>query len=125
MMKKIWTIYLLYLISALNMTTSHAQDIFNGTIIRKDQKLYLKRCSVGADEYLIQSKKVEVIKHIEYLNQNYPQFWLSLLATAEYNHSQLQLNVEDIADVHLNQSCDLNQTLEDLFSTDPDTSQQE
>ncbi|VTX88597.1 Uncharacterised protein [Acinetobacter ursingii] len=55
-------------------------------------------------KYLIQSKKVEVIKQLEQFKQNYSQFWLRLLASAEYNHSQLKLNVEDITGVHLNQS---------------------
>lgn len=77
-----------------------------------------------ADEYLIQSKKVEVIKQLEQLKQNYSQFWLRLLAPAKYNHSQLKLNVEDIADVHLNQSCDLNQMLLDLLLANSHTSQQ-
>lgn len=75
------------------------------------------------DEYLIQSKKVEVIKQLEQFKQNYSQFWLRLLAPTEYNHSQLKLNVEDITDVHLNQSCDLNQMLLDLFLANSHTSQ--
>ncbi len=76
-----------------------------------------------ADEYLIQSKKVEVITQLEQLKQNYSQFWLRLLAPAKYNHSQLKLNVEDIADVHLNQSCGLNRTLVDLLLANSHTSQ--
>ncbi len=47
--------------------------IFSGTII-KDNNAYLKRCAVAADEYLIQSKKVEVIKQLEQFKQNYSQF---------------------------------------------------
>jgi len=78
---------------------------------------------VVADEYLIQSKKVEVITQLEQLKQNYSQFWLRLLAPAKYNHSQLKLNVEDIADVHLNQSCGLNRTLVDLLLANSHTSQ--
>ncbi|WP_336148693.1 hypothetical protein [Acinetobacter ursingii] len=53
---------------------------------------------------LFKVKKVEVIKQLEQFKQNYSQFWLRLLAPAEYNHSQLKLNVEDITGVHLNQS---------------------
>ncbi len=106
------------------MTPRHAQDIFRTRNNKKKQMLYLKRCAVVADEYLIQSKKVEVITQLEQLKQNYSQFWLRLLAPAAYNHSQLKLNVEDITDVHLNQSCDLNQMLLDLFLADSHTSQQ-
>ncbi len=79
---------------------------------------------MAADEYLIQSKKVELIKQLEQFKQNYSQFWLRLLAPAEYNHSKLKLNIEDITDVHLNQSCDLNRTLVDLLLADSHTSQQ-
>jgi hypothetical protein len=43
------------------MTPRHAQDIFR-TSKNKKQKLYLKNRAVAANEYLIQSKKVEVIK---------------------------------------------------------------
>ncbi len=76
---------------------------------------------MAADEYLIQSKKVELIKQLEQFKQNYSQFWLRLLAPAEYNH--LKLNIEDITDVHLNQSCDLNRTLVDLLLANSHTSQ--
>ena len=62
------------------MTPRHAQDIFRTSKNKKKQKLYLKNRAVVADEYLIQSKKVEVITQLEQLKQNYSQFWLRLLA---------------------------------------------
>jgi len=44
------------------MTPRHAQDIFRTSKNKKKQKLYLKNRAVAANEYLIQSKKFEVIK---------------------------------------------------------------
>ena len=56
------------------MTPRHAQDIFRTSKNKKKQKLYLKNRAVAANEYLIQSKKVEVIKQLEQFKQNYSQF---------------------------------------------------
>ncbi|MCU4414652.1 hypothetical protein KTH71_11500 [Acinetobacter sp. WU_MDCI_Axc73] len=118
MMKNIWVASATLLLGIFSNVPIHAQDIFMGTLVTKDQSFYLKRCSVGSDEYLIKSKDPEILKQLQQLNQNYSVFWLSLLATAEYEDKILKLDVEQIMDVHPNRNCHLNQVLDDLSQLD-------
>ena len=118
-MTKSWVASLCCFLGILYSSQPHAQDIFMGPIIQKDQNFYLKRCSIGADEYLIQTNHPEIFNQLQQFNQNYTKYWLSLSATVnadEQNH--LKLEVEEILDVHPERSCHLNEVLDELSQLD-------
>ncbi|WP_130803175.1 hypothetical protein [Acinetobacter ihumii] len=118
-MKNLWMVSFSALLTALSNVPTHAQDIFMGTIVVKEQNFYLKRCTMGADEYLIQSDHPEIFKQLQQLNQNYTKYWLSLAATVSLDdENNLKLDVKEILDVHPERSCHLNEALDDLSQLD-------
>ncbi|MPW43968.1 hypothetical protein A7A69_13790 [Acinetobacter sp. Ac_1271] len=118
-MKKKRIFSLFCLLSFLNVSTASAQDLFMGTIIQKDQDFYLKRCDLGAKEYLIESQNSEIFVQLKQFQQSYPTYWLSVLAKVDFSDNQvLKLNVDQIIDIHPHRSCHLSDALDHLTNLD-------
>ncbi|WP_291373553.1 hypothetical protein [Acinetobacter sp. UBA6720] len=94
--------------------TEKFYDLFAGTIIEKDQQLYLHACKSVDAEFKLSFNHTRDEQHIRTLIKTYPKFWLNLSANAEMIKDQYVMTVDAIENEHLNQSCHLSDLLDEL-----------
>ena len=94
--------------------TEKFYDLFAGTIIEKDQQLYLHACKSVDAEFKLSFNHTRDEQHIRTLIKTYPKFWLNLSANAEMIQDQYVMTVDAIENEHLNQSCHLSDLLDEL-----------
>ena len=97
-------------------TDAEFYDIFAGTVQYKKQELQLRRCSLGNDLYLLDFQNPEDKKQLKTLLQQNTKFWVNLIAKPSEHNGQYTLNVREIAELHTQQSCHLNDVLDDLLN---------
>ncbi|RGD93806.1 hypothetical protein [Acinetobacter sp. SWAC57] len=98
----------------LETNTEKFYDLFAGTIIEKDQQLYLHACKSVDAEFKLSFNHTRDEQHIRTLIKTYPKFWLNLSANAEMIQDQYVMTVDAIENEHLNQSCHLSDLLDEL-----------
>ena len=96
------------------INTEKFYDLFAGTIIEKDQQLYLHACKSVDAEFKLSFNHTRDEQHIRTLIKTYPKFWLNLSANAEMIKDQYVMTVDAIENEHLNQSCHLSDLLDEL-----------
>ena len=96
------------------INTEKFYDLFAGTIIEKDQQLYLHACKSVDAEFKLSFNHTRDEQHIRTLIKTYPKFWLNLSANAEMIQDQYVMTVDAIENEHLNQSCHLSDLLDEL-----------
>ena len=99
---------------AVETNTEKFYDRFAGTIFEKDQQLYLHVCKSVDAEFKLSFNHIRDEQHIRTLIKTYPKFWLNLSANAEKIKDEYVMTVNAIEDEHLNQSCHLNDLLDEL-----------
>ena len=99
---------------AVETNTEKFYDRFAGTILEKDQQLYLHVCKSVDAEFKLSFNHIRDEQHIRTLIKTYPKFWLNLRANAEKIKDEYVMTVNAIEDEHLNQSCHLNDLLDEL-----------
>ncbi|GJC30675.1 hypothetical protein KAM398_08040 [Acinetobacter sp. KAM398] len=97
-------------------TDAEFYDIFAGTVQYKNQELQLRRCSLGNDLYLLDFQNPEEANQLKTLLQQNTKFWVNLIAQPSEHNGQYMLNVREIAELHTQQSCHLNDVLNDLLN---------
>lgn len=97
-------------------TDAEFYDIFAGTVQYKNQELQLHRCSLGNDLYLLDFQNPEEANQLKTLLQQNTKFWVNLIAQPSEHNGQYTLNVREIAELHTQQSCHLNDVLNDLLN---------
>lgn len=97
-------------------TDAEFYDVFAGTVQYKNQELQLRRCSLGNDLYLLDFQNPEEAKQLKTLLQQNTKFWVNLIAQPSEHNGQYALNVREIAELHTQQSCHLNDVLDDLLN---------
>lgn len=97
-------------------TDAEFYDIFAGTVQYKKQELQLRRCSLGNDLYLLDFQNPEDKKQLKTLLQQNTKFWVNLIAKPSEHNGQYTLNVREIAELHTQQTCHLNDVLDDLLN---------
>lgn len=97
-------------------TDAEFYDIFAGTVQYKNQELQLRRCSLGNDLYLLDFQNPEEANQLKTLLQQNTKFWVNLFAQPSEHNGQYTLNVREIAELHTQQSCHLNDVLNDLLN---------
>lgn len=123
MKTKIFKWCILYLLSS---TTSQAKDIketklydsFSGTILQHSNQLFLKRCDVGTYEYPLHFNHAHDHAEIKRYLREYPKFWVNIRGNVYEEKERYYLTVEEVSDVHSNQSCHLLGLLEDWDLSD-------
>ena len=96
------------------INTEKFYDLFAGTIIEKDQQLYLHACKSVDAEFKLSFNHTRDEQHIRTLIKTYPKFWLNLSANTEMIKDQYVMTVDAIENEHLNQSCHLSDLLDEL-----------
>ncbi|WP_110974344.1 hypothetical protein [Acinetobacter sp. WCHAc060042] len=96
------------------INTEKFYDLFAGTIIEKDQQLYLHACKSVDAEFKLSFNHTRDEQHIRTLIKTYPKFWLNLSANTEMIKDQYVMTVDAIENEHLNQSCHLSDFLDEL-----------
>ena len=94
--------------------TEKFYDLFAGTIINKDQQLYLHACKTVDAEFKLSFNHMKDEQHIRKLMQTHHQFWLNVRANAEIIKEENVMTVDAIEAEHLNQTCHLNELLRQL-----------
>ena len=97
-------------------TESAFYDLFAGTVHNQQQKLHLRRCSLGSDIYRLNFQNPEDEKQLRNLLQQNTKFWVNVVAQVSEQDGQYSLHVREIAELHTQQSCHLNEVLDELFS---------
>ena len=97
-------------------TDAEFYDVFAGTLQYKNQELQLRRCSLGNNLYLLNFQNPEEEKQLKTLLQQNTKFWVNLIAKPSEHNGQYTLNVREIAELHTQQSCHLNDVLDDLLN---------
>ncbi|MHA4038677.1 hypothetical protein ACX15L_15770, partial [Acinetobacter baumannii] len=86
---------------------ANAKDIFNGTILFKNNDWHFVRCSITQDDYLIEAPQ-EIFTQFKELQQQQKNYWVSVLAEVnEQQNGNLILKIEKIDEVHLDETCHL------------------
>ena len=88
-------------------------DLFPGTLIEKNQQLYLHSCQTMDVEFKLKFNHASDEQRIRKLMQKYNKFWLYLTAAAETEGDDYRLTVESIAEEYPNKTCHLTELLED------------
>lgn len=97
-------------------TESAFYDLFAGTVHNQQQKLHLRRCSLGSDIYSLNFQNPEDEKQLRNLLQQNTKFWVNVVAQVSEQDGQYSLHVREIAELHEQESCHLNEVLDELFS---------
>ncbi|ENV31153.1 hypothetical protein [Acinetobacter baumannii] len=93
---------------------ANAEDIFNGTILFKNNDWHFVRCSITQDDYLIEAPQ-EVFTQFKELQQQQKNYWVSVLAEVnEQQNGNLILKIEKIDEVHLGETCHLLEALKNF-----------
>ena len=74
------------------------------------------RCSLGSDIYRLNFQNPEDEKQLRNLLQQNTKFWVNVVAQVSEQDGQYSLHVREIADLHEQESCHLNEVLDELFS---------
>lgn len=91
-----------------------AEDIFNGTILFKNNDWHFVRCSITQDDYLIEPPQ-EVFTQFKELQQQQKNYWVSALAEVnEQQNGNLILKIEKIDEVYLDETCHLLEALKNF-----------
>ncbi len=78
---------------------ANAEDIFNGTILFKNNDWHFVRCSITQDDYLIEAPQ-EIFTQFKELQQQQKNYWVSVLAEVnEQQNGNLILKIEKIDEV--------------------------
>ena len=97
-------------------TDAEFYDVFAGTLQYKNQELQLRRCSLGNNLYLLNFQNPEEEKQLKTLLQQNTKFWVNLIAQPNEHNGLYTLNVRQIAELHTQQSCHLDDVLDDLLN---------
>lgn len=89
-------------------------DLFPGTIERISNRYILKRCTSGGYDYVLEFTHPEQKEKIDELLKANSQFWINVFAVYREVGEEHHLKVKDLDEIHLNQSCHLNDFLEQL-----------
>ncbi len=94
-------------------------DLFPGTIQRISNRYIMKRCASGGDEYVLEFTHPEHRAKIDELLANKTKFWVNTFAVYHEVNDEHHLKVKDLYEIFPDQSCHLNDVLEQL-DTNPE-----
>ncbi len=105
---------IIFISTLLFISITDAEDIFNGTILFKNNDWHFIRCSLTQDDYLIKTSQ-DVITQLKALQHKKTTYWISVLADVnEQQNGHLILEIKKIDKVHLKASCHLLDTIENF-----------
>ncbi len=91
--------------------TAKVYDLFSGTIHEDQGQLVLNHCTLGKYSYPLHFNHPEDENQIRSLLRQDPYFWLNLKAKAYTENQKFHLIVDEIAEIHVQASCHLNDLL--------------
>jgi hypothetical protein len=94
--------------------TEEIGDLFPGTIQRISNRYILKRCTSGGDDYVLEFSNPKDQAKIDELLANKHKFWVNTFAIYHEVNGEHHLKVNDLYEIFMNQSCHLNDFLEQL-----------
>lgn len=105
---------IIFISTLLFISIADAEDIFNGTILFKNNDWHFIRCSLTQDDYLIKTSQ-DVITQLKALQHKKTTYWISVLADVnEQQNGHLILEIKKIDKVHLKVSCHLLDAIENF-----------
>ncbi|MGK8803381.1 hypothetical protein HUN13_07110 [Acinetobacter seifertii] len=105
---------IIFISTLLFISIADAEDIFNGTILFKNNDWHFIRCSLTQDDYLIKTSQ-DVITQLKALQHKKTTYWISVLADVnEQQNRHLILEIKKIDKVHLKVSCHLLDAIENF-----------
>lgn len=89
-------------------------DLFPGTIVLKNGRYILERCTSGEPEYILDLSNDQQKSQIDALIKNNTKFWVNILGLYDEINDEHHLKVQDILDIQSGQSCTWIDFLESL-----------
>ncbi|MCH4245872.1 hypothetical protein RFI36_15100 [Acinetobacter gerneri] len=117
--------YILVLLSALFFSSTlyandqqddRFYDLFPGTVVQKDNQLYLHTCRAADALFLLKFNHAEDQAKVSKLVKKYKKFWLYVSAYADEKNGKYYMTVNKIVAQHLNETCQLTDLLDELGS---------
>ena len=94
--------------------TEEIGDLFPGTIQYISNRYILKRCTSGGDDYVLEFSNPEHQIKIDELLANKNKFWINTFGVYHEVNGEHHLKVKDLYEIFNNQSCHLDDFLEQL-----------
>ncbi|CAM2807243.1 hypothetical protein [Acinetobacter celticus] len=112
MKKNIVCLCIFYLFSSTALQATDIEetkfyDLFSGTIHQRANQLFLKRCDLSQYEYPLHFNHTNDQAKIEHYLKQHPKFWVNIRGDVYEKQELYHLTIEEILDVHPNQSCHL------------------
>ncbi len=105
---------IIFISTLLFISIADAEDIFNGTILFKNNDWHFIRCSLTQDDYPIKTSQ-DVIIQLKALQHQKTTYWISVLADVnEQQNGHLILEIKKIDQVHIGASCHLIDAIENF-----------
>ncbi|WOE42497.1 hypothetical protein [Acinetobacter chinensis] len=96
---------------SINNTNDEIFDLFTGTVSFKNSQIVLHRCSLTADDYVLNFIDPAQKQKVKKLLSSGDKFWITVLGSFSEKNAEYHLKVSEVTDIKTGSSCHLKDLL--------------
>ncbi|AXY56124.1 hypothetical protein CDG60_05785 [Acinetobacter chinensis] len=96
---------------SISNTNDEIFDLFTGTVSLKNSQILLHRCSLTADDYVLNFIDPAQKQKVKKLLSSGDKFWITVLGSFSEKNAEYHLKVSEVTDIKTGSSCHLKDLL--------------